>query len=90
MGKVGKRLTAAREAFDGKENLTVEEAVALVKTGAKAKFDETDEISMNIGIDPRHADQMGRGTVNLPAGTGKTRKLKKRRLPGQTSLARKT
>ena len=72
MGKLGKRLTAAREAAEGKENLTVDEAVALVKSNASAKFDETVEISMNLGIDPRHADQMVRGTVALPAGTGKT------------------
>ncbi|MDU8944378.1 50S ribosomal protein L1 [Ovoidimarina sediminis] len=72
MGKLGKRLTAAREAFEGKENLSVDEAVALVKANANAKFDETVEISMNLGIDPRHADQMVRGTVTLPAGTGKT------------------
>ena len=72
MGKLGKRLTAAREAFAGKENLSVDEAVALLKANANAKFDETVEISMNLGIDPRHADQMVRGTVTLPAGTGKT------------------
>ncbi len=72
MGKMGKRLTAARAAFEGKENLSVEEAVALIKGSAKTKFDETVEISMNLGVDPRHADQMVRGTVNLPNGTGKT------------------
>ncbi len=72
MGKIGKRLTAAREAVAGKENLSVEEAVKLVKSSASAKFDETVEIAMNLGVDPRHADQMVRGTVNLPNGTGKT------------------
>jgi large subunit ribosomal protein L1 len=72
MAKFGKRTTAAREAFAGNQNLTVEEAVALVKDNAKAKFDETVEISMQLGVDPRHADQMVRGTVNLPNGTGKT------------------
>ena len=72
MAKLGKRATAARTAFAGKNNVTVEEAVALVKGNAKAKFDETVEISMNLGVDPRHADQMVRGTVNLPNGTGKT------------------
>ncbi len=72
MGKLGKRLKAAREAFEGKEELTVEDAVALVKSNATAKFDETIEISMNLGVDPRHADQMVRGTVTLPNGTGKT------------------
>jgi large subunit ribosomal protein L1 len=72
MGKIGKRTKAAREAFAGKENVSVEEAVKLLKTGATAKFDETVEIAMNLGVDPRHADQMVRGTVNLPNGTGKT------------------
>jgi len=72
MAKLGKRSTAARVAFDGKENLKLAEAVALVKANAKAKFDETVEVAMNLGVDPRHADQMVRGTVNLPNGTGKT------------------
>ena len=72
MGKIGKRLKAAKAAFEGKEDLSVEDAVALVKSNASAKFDETVEISMNLGVDPRHADQMVRGTVNLPNGTGKT------------------
>ncbi len=72
MAKLGKRTRAAREAFEGKEDLTVEEAVKLVKGAASAKFDETVEISMNLGVDPRHADQMVRGSVNLPNGTGKT------------------
>ena len=61
MAKLGKRTTAARAAFAGKTNLTVEEAVALVKANATAKFDETIEIAMNLGVDPRHADQMVRG-----------------------------
>ncbi len=72
MAKLGKRTRAAREAFAGKDNVTVEEAVDLVKTNAKAKFDETVEIAMALGVDPRHADQMVRGTVDLPNGTGKT------------------
>ncbi|MEQ9696058.1 50S ribosomal protein L1 [Shimia sp. SDUM112013] len=72
MAKVGKRTAAAREAFAGKENLTVEEAVALVKGTASAKFDETLEIAVQLGVDPRHADQMVRGVVGLPNGTGKT------------------
>ena len=71
MAKLGKRTAAAREAFAGKSDLPVDEAVSLVKANAKAKFDETVEISMNLGVDPRHADQMVRGTVNLPNGTGK-------------------
>ncbi len=72
MGKLGKRTRAAREAVAGKEALSVEEAVSLVKANATAKFDESIEIAMNLGVDPRHADQMVRGTVNLPNGTGKT------------------
>lgn len=72
MAKVGKRTKAAREAFVGKENLSVEEAVALIKANANAKFDETVEIAVNLGVDPRHADQMVRGVVGLPNGTGKT------------------
>ena len=72
MAKLGKRTRAAREAFAGKEDVTVEEAVSLVKSNANAKFDETVEIAMNLGVDPRHADQMVRGSVTLPNGTGKT------------------
>lgn len=72
MAKLGKRTKAAREAFAGKENVSVEDAVALIKSNANAKFDETVEIALNLGVDPRHADQMVRGTVNLPNGTGKT------------------
>ena len=72
MAKIAKRTAAARKAFDGKANLSVAEAVALVKANATAKFDETLEIAMNLGVDPRHADQMVRGVVNLPNGTGKT------------------
>ncbi len=72
MAKLGKRTQAAKAAFAGKDNVSVEEAVTLLKGNATAKFDETIEIAMNLGVDPRHADQMVRGTVNLPNGTGKT------------------
>ncbi|MCR9111316.1 50S ribosomal protein L1 [Marivita sp. XM-24bin2] len=72
MAKLGKRTRAAREAFAGKDDLSVAEAVALIKSNANAKFDETLEIAMNLGVDPRHADQMVRGVVGLPNGTGKT------------------
>ncbi len=72
MAKVGKRTKSAREAFAGKENVSVEEAVTLIKANANAKFDETIEIAVNLGVDPRHADQMVRGVVGLPNGTGKT------------------
>jgi len=71
MAKLGKRTAAAREAFAGKADVTVEEAVALIKANAKAKFDETIDIALNLGVDPRHADQMVRGVVDLPNGTGK-------------------
>ncbi|MFS4581207.1 50S ribosomal protein L1 [Phaeobacter sp. C3_T13_0] len=71
MAKLGKRTRAAREAFAGKSNLSVEEAVALIKANANAKFDETVEIAMNLGVDTRHADQMVRGVIGLPNGTGK-------------------
>jgi large subunit ribosomal protein L1 len=72
MAKIGKRARSAKEAFAGKQNVTVEEAIALIKGNAKTKFDQTVEIAMNLGVDPRHADQMVRGSVNLPNGTGKT------------------
>jgi len=75
MAKMSKKKTAARAACDGKHNVTVEEAVSLVKGNATAKFDETVEIAMNLGIDPRHADQMVRGVVSLPNGTGKAMRV---------------
>ncbi|MEH6740659.1 MAG: 50S ribosomal protein L1, partial [Sulfitobacter sp.] len=71
MAKLGKRTRSAREAFAGKENVTVEEAVALIKGNSNTKFDETIDIAMSLGIDPRHADQMVRGVIGLPNGTGK-------------------
>jgi large subunit ribosomal protein L1 len=72
MAKFGKRMRSVREAADGKFDLSVEEAVALVKANAKAKFDETIEIAVNLGVDTRHADQMVRGVIGLPNGTGKS------------------
>jgi len=71
MAKIGKRLKAVSGSFDREKTYGLAEAVGLVKANAKAKFDETVEIAMNLGIDPRHADQMVRGVVGLPAGTGK-------------------
>jgi len=71
MAKQGKRLRAIYESFDRSRTFALDEAIRLVKANAKAKFDETVEISMNLGIDPRHADQMVRGVVGLPNGTGK-------------------
>ena len=72
MAKLGKRTKAIRAATAGKENLSIEDAVSLVKSNAQAKFDETIEIAVNLGVDTRHADQMVRGVVGLPNGTGKT------------------
>ena len=72
MAKVAKRVAKAAALFEGKSNLSVEDAVKLIKEAASAKFDETLEIAMNLGVDPRHADQMVRGVVQLPNGTGKT------------------
>ncbi len=72
MATIGKRLKAAREGIDLYRQYAVDEAVRLVKGRAKAKFDETIEIAMNLGVDPRHADQMVRGVCNLPNGTGRT------------------
>ncbi|HAT87199.1 50S ribosomal protein L1 [Cohaesibacter gelatinilyticus] len=71
MANVGKRIRAAREKVDANKVYSVEEAVKLVKGAASAKFDETVEISLNLGVDPRHADQMVRGVCQLPAGSGK-------------------
>ncbi|MCF4098691.1 50S ribosomal protein L1 [Maritalea mediterranea] len=71
MAKLGKRTKAAREAVDRKKLYELGEAVALVKSNASAKFDETIEVAMNLGVDPRHADQMVRGVVALPNGTGR-------------------
>jgi large subunit ribosomal protein L1 len=67
-----KRLAAAYGTFDRSKSFALPAAIELVKQNARAKFDETVEMSMNLGIDPRHADQMVRGLVNLPHGTGKT------------------
>ena len=70
-----KRLAAAKATIDRSKLYTLPEAVALIKSNAKAKFDETVEFSMNLGIDPRHADQMVRGLISLPNGTGKTLRI---------------
>jgi len=75
MGKIGKRTKKVLEAFSGKSDVTIEEAVKLVKSNATAKFDETIEIAMNLGVDTRHADQMVRGVVGLPNGTGKSMRV---------------
>jgi len=70
MAKLGKRAAAAKAAFEGKSNLTVEEAVSIVKSNAGARFDETGAVAVNLGVDPRHAAQIARGVVGLPTRTG--------------------
>ena len=72
MSKIGKRTAEIAKGVDRKKLYELGEAVKMVKSRAKAKFDETVEVAMNLGVDPRHADQMVRGVVNLPNGTGKT------------------
>jgi len=68
----GKRIKNAREGIDRNQLYSLSEAVGFVKERASAKFDETIEVAMNLGVDPRHADQMVRGVVNLPNGTGRS------------------
>jgi large subunit ribosomal protein L1 len=75
MSKLGKRTTAARQGVDREKLYPLSEAVKMVKERAKAKFDETIEVAMNLGIDPRHADQTVRGVVNLPNGTGRAMRV---------------
>lgn len=72
MTKAGKRMGAALEKFDREQSYSVAKAVELLKDCAKAKFDETIEVAVNLSVDPRHADQMVRGVCNLPHGTGKS------------------
>ncbi len=72
MAHIGKRVVKSREGIDRIKLYPVGEAIKLVKERAVAKFDETVEIAMNLGVDPKHADQMVRGVVNLPNGTGRT------------------
>jgi len=71
MSKPGKRFRAAKETVEREKLYTIEEAVKLVKAAATTKFDETIEVAMNLGVDPRHADQMVRGVCNLPNGSGR-------------------
>jgi large subunit ribosomal protein L1 len=72
MARQGKRLKDAYEGIDRARFYALDEAIAVIKTNAAAKFDETVEVAVNLGVDPRHADQMVRGVVSLPHGTGKT------------------
>ncbi len=75
MGKSGRRRTEITKEFIGKALVSVDEAVKLVKSSAKSKFDETIDIVLNLGVDPRHADQMVRGVCALPNGTGKSMRV---------------
>jgi len=75
MGKIGKRLRKANDAIDRDAFYTVEDAIKAIKQNASAKFDETIEIAMNLGVDTRHADQQVRGVVQLPHGTGKAMRV---------------
>ncbi len=72
MAKIGKRLKKAIEGLDRDKVYGVEEAIKLIKERATAKFDETIEVALNLGVDPRHSDQMVRGVVQLPSGSGRT------------------
>jgi len=72
MAKLGKRTKAARAAYDKEVLMNVSDAVKIIKSNATAKFDETIELAINLGVDPRHADQMVRGVCNLPNGTGRS------------------
>src|ERR671933_2967884 len=71
MAQHGKRYRAAHEGIDRTKTYPIQDAIKLVKERAKAKFDETVEVAMNLGVDPRHADQMVRGVAQLPNGTGR-------------------
>jgi large subunit ribosomal protein L1 len=75
MAKIGKRMLKASEGVNRDKAYPLDEAVKMVKERAKAKFDETVEIAMNLGVDPKHADQQVRGVVNLPNGTGRSMRV---------------
>lgn len=75
MAKIAKRVKKVIEGLDREKLHTVEEAVAFLKGTSAVKFDETIEVAMNLGVDPRHADQMVRGMISLPHGTGKTLRI---------------
>ena len=75
MVKIAKRIAKSRDGIDRTKQYPLDEAVKLIKSRASAKFDETVEVAMNLGVDPRHADQMVRGVVSLPNGTGRSAKV---------------
>src|SRR5690606_18100076 len=72
MARIAKRVAKSREGIDRHKAYELSEALTMLKERSSVKFDETIEVSMNLGVDPRHADQMVRGVVNLPNGTGRT------------------
>ena len=72
MAKLAKRVEKSREGVDPNKSYSLAEAIKMLKDRSKVKFDETIEVALNLGVDPRHADQMVRGVVNLPNGTGRT------------------
>ncbi len=75
MAKNGKRYNAAKDTIDRNKLYSVDEAIGIIKDNAKSKFDETVEVAVNLNVDPRHADQMVRGVISLPHGTGKSLKV---------------
>ena len=75
MAKISKRLQALRASVDSNKLYAIDEAIATVKTGATAKFNESIDVAINLGVDPRKSDQVVRGATNLPAGTGKTKRV---------------
>ena len=75
MAKISKRLQALRASVDSNKLYAIDEAIATVKTGATAKFDESIDVAINLGVDPRKSDQVVRGAVVLPKGTGKTTRV---------------
>jgi len=72
MAKIAKRVNKSREGIDRSKAYALDQAIKMLKERASAKFDETVEVAINLGVDPRHADQMVRGVVNLPNGTGRS------------------
>jgi large subunit ribosomal protein L1 len=75
MAHIGKRTRATREGVERTKLYPIDEAIKMIKERAKAKFDETVEVAINLGVDPRHADQMVRGVVSLPNGSGRSQRV---------------
>jgi large subunit ribosomal protein L1 len=87
MAKISKRVAKSREGLDPNKVYALEEAIKLLKDRSSVKFDETIEISMNLGVDPRHADQMVRGVVNLPTWSARKIWSRSSRRARSTSIA---